>query len=95
MVRHYTPGKERGEPDVRRARVRDLRDQGLSLRAIGAQLNVSEGTVRNDLKHLAAEPAPGCVTQLRKSAPDRGEIAHPDYAPATHTATVLPLRRSS
>jgi hypothetical protein len=60
-----------------------LRAQGKSLRDIGKELAVSEGTVRNDLKRWRAEHPN--VVPLRKSGaqsyPAGGEITQPDYAP--------------
>jgi hypothetical protein len=64
-----------------------LRAQGLSLRQIGKELAVSEGTVRNDLARWEREHPANVVPLVRKtdaqSRPAGGEIAHPDYAPRT------------
>lgn len=71
-----------------------LRGEGLSLRAIAAELVVDEATVRRDLARWERE-RPN-VTPLRHSAaafsPGGGESPHPD---AAATGTVHPLRRSS
>jgi orotate phosphoribosyltransferase-like protein len=68
-------------PDKRMARAVELRAQGWSLRRIGAELAVSEGTIRLDLarwERLHAE-AEGCVIPLRKNAP----TTQRDYAKTT------------
>lgn len=51
--------------------VRQLRDQGLSQRAIGKRLHVSKDTVRRDLERLDTE-----------AAPDSAPLAQPDSSDA-------------
>ena len=61
------------------------RAEGKSLREIGRELGVSEGTVRNDLARWQREHPANVVPLVRKttaeSRPAGGEITHPDYAP--------------
>lgn len=97
MVRRYVPKSSlaRANKDRRMSRVVELRAEGLSLRAIAARLDISDGTVRNDLARWDREH-PANVTELRKPAaqncPNGGTFARPDYAP---DATVTPIRRTS
>lgn len=85
MVRSYKRKRPRQWRDKGKrmdAAIR-LRAEGKSLREIGAELAVSEGTVRNDLKRWRQEHPN--VVPLRKSSAQSclagGEIAQPDYAP--------------
>lgn len=98
MVRKYIPKRHPwADKNKRMARVAELRALGWSLRKIAAQLVVSEGTVRNDLKRWDRERSN--VTPLRNSdaqkCPTRGEVTQPDYAPADRHADIVPIRRSS
>ena len=69
-----------------------LRGEGMSLRQIGRELAVSEGTVRNDLARWQRTSS-NVVPLVRKTGaqtrPAGGEITHPDFAPPQTTAEAL------
>jgi IS30 family transposase len=96
MVRRYAPKRRPwADKDKRMSRAVQLRNQGLSLRAIAADLAVDERTVRRDLDRWA-DISQNVTALVRQSGaakcPARGEMPHPN---AAHGATVTPLRRSS
>lgn len=71
-------------PDKRMARAVELRAQGWSLRRIGTELAVSEGTVRNDLARWGRQqPVEDClVIPLRNRCAITQAQLRPDYASA-------------
>lgn len=84
-------------PDKRMALAVELRSKGWSLRQIGTELNVSEGTIRNDLARHEREKSTGdalviplrnqCAIPQRNHAPDcavlRSEVAQAETTEAT------------
>lgn len=100
MVRHYQAKRTRHKnPQRRWQNAARLREQGLSLRQIAAELRVDEKTVRNDLKNWAELNAANNVTELRtKGAEFRpavgGKIPRSDSAPDAG-ANVISLRGAS
>lgn len=75
-------GKRWKNPDKRMTRAVELRAQGWSLRRIGTELAVSEGTIRLDLARWERlhNEAEGCVIPLRNHA----QATQQNYAKTTH-----------
>jgi hypothetical protein len=80
------------DKDKRMAAAVRKRGEGKSLRQIGTELAVSEGTVRNDLARWEREHPANVVPLVRKtsaqSCPAGGEITQPDYAPVAPVSMI-------
>jgi lambda repressor-like predicted transcriptional regulator len=95
-MRHYKRKRPRQwrDKDKRMRAAARMRGEGMSLRQIGRELAVSEGTIRNDLARWERQHPANVVPLVRKttaqSRPAGGEITHPDYA-ARATGEVMGL----
>lgn len=79
--------------------VRQLREEGLSQRAIAKRLKVSKDTVRRDVERLDAEPAPDDAPPAEPGSVDAPQVgaaaaeeSAPDDAPQGAPVAQLPRR---
>lgn len=78
------PRKRWKNPDRRMAMAVEMRRRGMSLRQIGTELAVSEGTIRNDLTRWESQQEASSVAcevvPLRSSVRNQGAQLRSDYA---------------
>lgn len=92
-MRTYKPAKPKSPRDARMKRAARLRDEGMSLRQIAAEQEVSHETVRRDLARwddLNAPDASVSHLPVTKTPPRGGNVTAECDSDA---APVIPLRR--